>query len=204
MKDYIEDKGGERRFLSPEMRADDEGVIEGIAAVVNRTTDLGWFEERIAPGAFDDVLDNDVVALFNHDPNYPLARTTAKGEGKLELYLNDKGDLGYRFKVPNTQVGKDLQENVRAGLVSKSSFAFTIKEDTWKRGEGRDGNDVRIINKVERLYDVSPVTYPAYNDTSVAARSLEKIEEKEKEKRQAIEADRIEMDRIFFDLEIEG
>jgi len=186
MNDYIDKKNeaAERRYISPqiEIRSDEDGqTIEGIAAVVNSETDLGWFNERIAPGAFDSVLGGDTVALFNHDPNFPLARTTATEGGKLELYLTDKGDLGYRFKMPKTSLGRDLAENIRTGVVSKSSFAFTIEEDEWDYKRGQDANDVRTIKKIKRLYDVSPVTYPAYNDTSVAARSLEKAKQPEKE-----------------------
>lgn len=178
MKDYIQkrDEKAERRYISPqiEVRSEADGqTIEGIAAVVNSDTDLGWYTERIAPGAFDNVLKDDVAALFNHDPNFPLARTTAKDEGKLELFITKEGHLGYRYKSPNTSIGKDLAENIRTGIVQKSSFAFTIEEEEWKQHNDRNVPDVRTIKKIKRLYDVSPVTYPAYNDTSVAARSLE-------------------------------
>lgn len=187
MNDYIQkrDDSAERRYITPniEVRAEgDENIIEGVAAVVNRETDLGWFTERIEPGAFDSVMEDDVVALFNHDPNYPLARTSA---GNLELFLNDNGDLGYRFKVPNTTVGRDLAENIRSGVVSKSSFAFTIEEDEWEYKRGSGAGDLRKIKKLKRLYDVSPVTYPAYNDTSVAARSLENVKKPNEEFRKA-------------------
>ena len=180
-------KDKERRYIAPhmEIREEEDGsrMVEGVAAVVNSTTDLGWFEERIDKGAFDDVMNDDVVALFNHDQNLPLARTTATGDGKLELFLNDKGDLGYRFKTPNTQLGKDLAENIRNGVVTQSSFAFTIEDESWEfasRSNGLD-KDVRTIKKVKRLFDVSPVTYPAYADTSVAARSVEKALQPEKD-----------------------
>lgn len=181
-KDYIPEQA-ERRFFVPkiELRAMEEsGEVEGIAAVVERKTDLGWADEMIAKGAFDDVLGDDVVALFNHDPNYPLARTTATGDAKLDLFLNDNGDLGYRFKVSNTTAGKDLAENIRNGVINKSSFAFTVAEEEWQWADGKNERDLRVIKKLGRLYDVSPVTYPAYNDTSVAARSMESAHKTEK------------------------
>jgi HK97 family phage prohead protease len=188
MSDYIKkkDESAERRFInhSPQMEIREEGeerTIEGIAAVVNKETDLGWFVERIEPGAFDEVMKDDVVALFNHDPNLPLARTTGSGEGKLDIFLTDGGDLGYRFKIPNTTMGQDLAENIRNGVVSKSSFAFTIAEDTWDYSSDKEVPDRRTITKISRLFDVSPVTYPAYKDTDVAARSLERAQEPEKE-----------------------
>lgn len=178
-KDYIRkiDEKAERRFFDPhmEVRAEnDSRTIEGVAAVVGRSTNMGWYEEEIARGAFDDVLGDDVVALFNHDPNLPLARSTAKGDGKLEIFIGNQGDLMYRFKAPNTSVGNDLLENVRNEVINKSSFAFRIKEEEWIWGDREQKtNDKRIIKKMERLYDVSPVTYPAYADTSVAARSMD-------------------------------
>jgi uncharacterized protein len=176
-KDYIRkiDENAERRFFDPKMEVRSEGesrMIEGVAAVVGKTTNMGWYDEEIARGAFDDVLGDDVVALFNHDPNLPLARSTAKGDGKLEIFIGNQGDLMYRFKAPNTSIGNDLLENIKNEVINKSSFAFRIKEEDWIFGdEGKKVNDKRIIKKMERLYDVSPVTSPAYADTSVAARS---------------------------------
>jgi uncharacterized protein len=174
MKDYIlkQDESAERRFFNPQIEVRAEGdnqMIEGIAAVVDTETDLGWYREKISRGAFDSVMNDDVVALFNHDPNFPLART---GAG-LDLFLTEEGHLGYRYKTPNTTVGRDLAENIRTGVVSKSSFAFTIEQDEWREEKGNKIPDVRTITKLKRLYDVSPVTYPAYADTSVGARSLE-------------------------------
>lgn len=175
-EDYIKNIDGcERRFYSPqiEFRKDgEEGVIEGIAAVVNSRTDLGWFEEEIKAGAFDDVMNDDVVALFNHDPNYPLARST-NGKGTLSLFITKEGDLGYRFKTPDISYAKDLEVAIREGIISKSSFAFRIAEEKWTYAENETQKDLRSILKLERLYDVAPVTYPAYQDTSVAARSIE-------------------------------
>ncbi len=203
MKDYIEqrDKEAERRFTSPDIQvreADGNNVIEGIAAVVNSDTDLGWYTERIAPGAFDDVMKDDVVALFNHDPNFPLARTTAGEGGKLDLFLNKRGDLGYRFTAPNTSVGRDMIENIRTGVIAKSSFAFTIEKEEWTSNRGEGEQDIRTITKLKRLYDVSPVTYPAYNDTKVSARSWEKSQEPSKE----YLADKYAMDKDLRELDI--
>ena len=196
MTDYIEqrDSEAERRFTSPDIQVRKDGdsnVIEGIAAVVNSDTDMGYYTERIAPGAFDDVMKDDVVALFNHDPNFPLARTTATGEGNLELFLNKRGDLGYRFQTPNTSVGRDMIENIRTGIIAKSSFAFTIESQEWSSTRSDKEPNIRTITKMKRLYDVSPVTYPAYNTTSVAARSWEKAKEPNNE----YIADKIAMDK---------
>lgn len=185
-KDYISNiEGAERRFIAPkiEVRADgDDSIVEGIAAVVNKTTDLGWFEERIEKGAFDEVLKDDVRALFNHDPNFVLARSNG-GKGTLSLFITEGGDLGYRYKTPDRSFAKDLQDAIRTGDVSQSSFAFSIAEEKWEFANKENGRekDLRSITKIERLYDVAPVTYPAYADTSVAARSKESIEKPETE-----------------------
>ena len=164
----------EKRYFDIESRlTKDKGkdVVVGHAAVFNSLSeDLGGFREKIMPGAFDDVLKNDVRAYFNHDPNYLLGRTSA---GTLRLSVDEKG-LRYELDVPNTTAGRDLKENLRLGNITQSSFAFTIGRDgdSWERNE--DGADIRIINKVNRLYDVSPVSLPAYpsaNDLALAQRS---------------------------------
>lgn len=154
------------QYRQAEMRAEgDEMVVEGYAAVFNSTTDLGPFQERIAPGAFSDVLDDDVRLLINHD-GVPLARTA---NGTMDISQDDTG-LYYRATLSNTQAGRDLYEMIKRGDISESSFAFTIGH------ESRDENDVRVIEKVDRLIDVSPVTYSAYKAASVSARAEEKKE----------------------------
>lgn len=167
----------ERRFNpAPVMRVEGETrKIEGNAALFDTVADLGWMTEDIAPGAFDDVLNDDVRALFNHDPNYCLARSKG-GAGTLKLSAKVDG-LYYSFEYDEThpdhvKVGKGLER----GDITQSSFAFTIQDDEWSK---RDGKDHRRILKVKELFDVSPVTYPAYTDTSVALRT--KPEEKPEE-----------------------
>jgi hypothetical protein len=177
-KDYIQTiADAERRFVfapvTIDARADDNtdgpAIIEGYALKFNSQTTIGnHFREEIMPGSLDDVLNDDVRALFNHDPNFVLARSN-NGAGTLKLELDATG-LKYRFETPNVSYAKDLAENIRLGNVSQSSFAFGIDTQEW---EERDGDlPLRKITKFKRLYDVSPVTYPAYQDTSVAQRSL--------------------------------
>lgn len=134
----------------------DEMVIEGYAALYDAETNIGPFKETISRGAFDEVLQDDVRALLNHDPNYVLGRT---GAGTLELSLDDTG-LKYRIKLGEQQYAKDLYESVKRGDISQSSFAFTIKEQSWN-----EKRTVRSVDKVGMLLDVSPVTYPAYQQT---------------------------------------
>ena len=164
----------EKRFFEIETRIDKkEGrdVVVGHAAVFNSLSeDLGGFREKIMPNAFDDVLENDVRAYFNHDPNYLLGRVSA---GTLRLSVDEKG-LKYELDIPKTTAGRDLKENLKNGNITQSSFAFTLGKDgdSWERSE--DGSDLRIINKVDRLYDVSPVSLPAYpsaDNLALAVRS---------------------------------
>lgn len=146
--------------------------VEGYAAIFNSKTKIGgesWgYDEMIDPKAFDDAIDNsDCRALFNHDPNHLLARQSS---GTLTLSLDSKG-LKYAFEMPESRA--DLLEMMDRGDLKESSFAFTVKEEDWtseKTAEGR-WKYTRIIKRVEFLYDVSPVTYPAYTDTTVAKRS---------------------------------
>ena len=154
-------------------RAEDGRLVAGLAAVYNSRTNLGQFEEEIAPGAFDSAIGaSDARALFNHDPNHLLAR---QGSGTLSIE-DSKDGLRYEFNMPETSLGNDLLVLMERGDLNQSSFAFTIAEggQEWRK-EQRDGQDVHVrkITKVERLYDVSPVTYPAYQDTTVGKRAWE-------------------------------
>lgn len=191
-KDYIKNISdtAERRFFSSEVRTikrDDStdenspAVIEGYAAKFDSETVIGYyyqFREKIKKGAFDDVLNDDVRCLFNHNPNYVLARCS-EGKGTLTLSV-DKVGLKYSYETPDRQYARDLQNAIELGDISQSSFAFDIESETWTEVDGEI--PVREIIKFKRLYDVAPVTYPAYADTEVAKRShdayVEKINKK--------------------------
>tara|TARA_R100001163_G_scaffold8617_2_gene8467 strand:+ start:3704 stop:4957 length:1254 start_codon:yes stop_codon:yes gene_type:complete len=174
----IKNNNMEKRIFNIETRVEsnEEGkdVVVGHASVYNsRSNNLGGFYEYIEKGAFTDELiaKSDVRALINHDPNLILARSTS---GTLKLQADEKG-LRYEFDMPDTTYGKDLAISMKRGDISQSSFAFTVSEDQWDTDE--DGNNVRTITKIDQLYDVSPVTYPAYSqaesDLVVAKRGLE-------------------------------
>ena len=157
----------EQRAYDGEIKAAAESrTVEGYASVFNSMSEDLGFREVILPGAFSDVLDNDVRALYNHDSNYLLARTTS---GTLELKEDDKG-LYYRFEMPNTSYGNDMLELFRRGDLTQSSFGFTVEKDNWRM---EDGQQVRYIERVGSLFDVSPVVYPAYSQASSGLRSAE-------------------------------
>lgn len=149
-------------------------TVRGYAAVFNKKSEnFGYgdfqFFEIIEPGAFDDVLKDDVRALFNHDANLILARTKSK---TLRIGVDSTG-LWYEFEPADTQAGRDLRANLDRGDVDQSSFGFTMPADYSGEKWVREGKvTTRYIRKIARLYDVSPVTYPAYPDTEVSLRSL--------------------------------
>ena len=149
----------------------DKAVIEGHAAVFDkRSQNLGGFVEVVRRTAFTKTLQEaDVRALQNHDENLVLGRNIP---GTLELSIDDSG-LYYRIMPPDTSYANDLMVLLERGDVDQSSFQFTVEDDEWKEDE--EQRYIRTIKKIRRLYDVSPVTYPAYPDASVALRSLENI-----------------------------
>ena len=163
----------EIRDISPdlgELKLDDDDVkkLVGYATKYGNFYDLDWFKERIKEGAFDDVLEDDVRCLKNHDPNLILGRTAS---GTLQLKSNSLG-LKFENDIPNTGTGRDTAEEVRRGDISGCSFAFTAETDEWKYFE--DGRQPeRTIVKVGRLFDVGPVVYPANPKTSVIARDTD-------------------------------
>jgi len=172
----------ERRHIDvseeTEVRLSDEGrTVEGYAAVFGQPTMIGSVEEVVAHGAFDDRLTDDVVALFNHDQNMPLARSR-NGQGTLELKVDEHG-LYYRFKLGNQSYAKDLAESIKRGDVRGSSFGFVVREDDYEKKS--DGSYRRTIKRVARIADISPVVSPAYPQTSVKMRDMIAALEAEKE-----------------------
>lgn len=150
-------------------------IIEGYAAVFDEEALIGdeeWgFYERIAKGAFDGTNMKDVPLKYNHSDNVPiLARTRNKS---LELKVDDKG-LFIHAELLDTQDNIDMYKRIKAGLIDKMSFAFTVKAegDDWEKGK----IPKRTIKKFDRLFDVSVVDVPAYDGTSIYARSLEMCE----------------------------
>lgn len=162
----------ERRLIATELRAavDDDGKrsIAGYAAVFNRLSVVLWgFREEIAPGAFVASLDKDVRALWNHDTGQVLGRTT---NGSLRLAEDGTG-LAFELDLPDTQMGRDAYALIGRGDVSQMSFGFRMLPDgeEWRIDDA--GQYIRRLTGVD-LLEVSPVTFPAYPDTSVGTRSL--------------------------------
>jgi hypothetical protein len=171
----------ERRFVSiddVELRVaekEDGGrMISGYAARFNAwSEDLGGFRERLRPGAFAKALmGSDVRALYNHDSNnLPLGRVPRT----LRLMEDTRG-LRFECDLPDTQFAKDLAESIKRKDITGCSFSFRVGEngDEWRE---KDGVTSRTISEVQEMFDVGPVVFPAYQSTSVSARSVEKAKE---------------------------
>jgi len=162
----------ERRYFPvEELRAitDEAGLrhITGYAAVFNSLSeDLGYFREKIDPGAFAETINSDDIrALKNHNSDYVLGRNKS---GTLTLSEDQRG-LKIDVMPPDAQWARDLMVSIDRGDIDQMSFGFQTVSDRW---EIVDEKEVRTLMKV-RLFDVSPVTFPAYPDTEVGLRSLE-------------------------------
>lgn len=155
--------------------------VGGIAAVVNSVTDLGYFEEVILTGAFNEALakDYDIRCLFNHEADLILGRTKAD---TCRVFVNGDGNLEYTW-VPDYEnpTHMSVVRSIMRGDITQSSFAFTIKEQTWSESTKYGTMGKRTIKVIEDLYDVSPVTYPAYEDTEADARSIAQLRDQELE-----------------------
>lgn len=174
-----------RTMSKPEFRVTSESdakIIEGYFVRFNEPTSMGWFYEQIAPEALDNIGE-DIRALWNHDSNFPLARTT---NNTLTLEKREAGLWG-KIILPNTSYANDLYENIRTGVVDGCSFGFYITDEE----PTSYGNDEWLWTiKGLELIEVSPVTFPAYPTTSVEARGeVDRINE---ERRRIIERKKLE------------
>lgn len=151
-----------------EMRAEVTGnTLVGHAAIFNQTAKIGSHYERLTRSAFDEALvTSDARFLVNHDPSRLLGRQST---GTLKLATDDHG-LAFEVDLPDTQTAHDVKELVRRGDLDGGSFGFLPGEDKWEKAS--DGLQLRTHTSIARLLDTSIVTYPAYDGTEVALRSI--------------------------------
>jgi hypothetical protein len=158
----------------------DKNMLAGHAALYDSMSrDLGGFKETIKPGAFRRAIEEkqDVKALWNHDSGVVLGRTTS---GTLRIAEDDKG-LAIEIDLPNTTAAADLRELISRGDVDQMSFAFITRLDDWtERIVDNCRCVVRELQDVD-LFDVSPVTFPAYEETDIAVRSYEKKRQRDQD-----------------------
>lgn len=173
--------------LTIESRADGDNQpikIRGYAAIFDsETTIAGLFREVIRKGAFTRAINEkqDVRALVDHDPSKILGRTKS---GTLILREDSKG-LYVEIDPPETQIGIDTVASIKRGDIDQMSFGFIPKKTSWIEEADNPIKDLREILDVE-LFDVSVVTYPAYEDTEVSIRSAQEILEKEHPKKEEV------------------
>jgi uncharacterized protein len=153
---------------------DDERIVEGYFALYESETEL--FEgiyEIITKGAFDNTLNNDIRALWNHNTQFVLGRSK---NGSLQLKTDEKGLFG-TIRLPNTGYAEDLHELVKRGDIDQCSFGFNILDEDLE--ELANGGYRWRINEID-LHEISVVTFPAYENTTVQARAkqVEQIEQR--------------------------
>lgn len=168
-----------------------DDVVEGYALKFGTLSEkLGNFVETIDKRALEGVDLSDVRMFLNHDSSKLLARTASN---TLTLTVDDIG-LKFRAMLPNTSDGRDALELVKRGDLNQCSFGFTVAKDAW--GKHQDTN-LRSIQKIGKLFEISLVSIPAYKDTdvSVANRSLEKVQEQN-----AMQKRKLEMELELMDL----
>lgn len=155
--------------LRVDRAADKPPKIVGHAAVFNQLSeDLGGFREQIAPGAFEEAIKtDDVRALWNHNPDHILGRNRSK---TLSLAEDARG-LFIEIEPPDTQIARDLMVSMERGDITQMSFGFSVRPNGQDWAKDDDGRVIRTLKRL-RLFDVSPVTFPAYPQTDVAVRSM--------------------------------
>lgn len=165
--------------FSMETRADSDnkGVIEGRAIVYDSPTDLGFFTEVIEKDALKNTNMKDVRLLVNHDTSMiPLARSRNNNENStLQLIPDDKGlRMKAKLDIENNSDARNLYSAIERGDITGMSFMFTIKGESWE-DEDTD-HPTRRITDIEQVFEVSAVTFPAYEDTEINARCKEELE----------------------------
>ncbi len=142
--------------------------LSGFAALYENEVNIAnYFIEKIARGAFAEVIKKtDTRLLFNHDANHIFGRTSSKS---LRLYETYRGLFFWGDLLPNDIASDALFARVGRGDISGCSFAFSDVEDDWELPKNHNELPKRTIIKISQLYDVGPVTYPAYPQTSVQA-----------------------------------
>ena len=153
---------------------DESPVLEGYAARFDDWTQIGgdcWgFMESIAPGAFARSLEeDDVLSFFNHDSNLVLGRKSAK----TATFEEDKKGLRTVIYPPDTAAGRDVVTNVKLRNVTGMSFMFQTRKDEWTEPAKKGELPKRRLLDV-RLFEAGPVTFPAYEATSISARDRAK------------------------------
>lgn len=163
-----------KEIRATEEESGEKMIVEGYAIVFDEPTDLGYIEV-IERGALDNCDMSDVCMKYNHeDTTLIMARTRNKS---LQLSVDDHG-LKIYAELIDTTSNRDIYKSIQAGLLDKMSFAFIVSDANW---DTIDGQDVRKITGIAKLFDVSVVDVPAYDQTEIYARSKQVAEAEQEE-----------------------
>ena len=166
--------------MSFETREDEEegkGIVEGMAIVYNSKTDIGWFDEIIEQNALEHTDMKDVRMLVNHDTSMiPLARSRNNTSNSTLQLIKDLNGLRIRAKldIENNADAKSLYSAIKRGDISSMSFMFEVDGEAWE--DEMSDHPLRRITSISKIYEVSAVTFPAYEQTEINARSKEELE----------------------------
>lgn len=175
-------KNIERRMYNFEVRSErtesGEAILTGKPIVFGRVTDLGFFDEMIAPGAIDESAMKDVRFLVNHNERMiPLARSRNNNENStMKLSVDNEGmNIDWvRLDVERNATARELESAVDRGDLDGMSFMFNVEADEWQNLES--DHPLRIIKRISNIYEVSAVTFPAYEDTEINVRNKEALD----------------------------
>ena len=182
----------EIRTFDFEVRAEENErgkTLTGVPIVFNARSNLGWYDEIIESGALDDTDLKDVRFLVNHNTDMiPLARSRNNNENStMQMTVGDEGmAIRVDLDTENNADAKALYSAVSRGDISGMSFMFTVDGDSWEDMESE--HPTRVIRKIDRVFEVSAVTFPAYAQTSIQARGLSETLESAKDSLESAKA----------------
>ena len=164
-------------FETREAEDEGKGIVEGMAIVYNSRTDIGWFDEIIEQNALEHTDMKDVRMLVNHDTSMiPLARSRNNTSNSTLQLIKDINGLKIRAKldIENNADAKSLYSAIKRGDISSMSFMFEVDGEAWE--DEMSDHPLRRITSISKIYEVSAVTFPAYEQTEINARSKEELE----------------------------
>lgn len=158
----------------PDTEEEKTMVVEGYASTFNEPYELYHdgevrILEQVDPNAFDEADMSDVIFQYDH-----RGRVFARmSNGTLDVNPDEHG-LAIRADLGGTDIGRQLYEEIRGGYTTKMSYGYTVAADRWDETRGEDGvlNEIRTITKISKVYDVSAVSLPANDGTSITVRNL--------------------------------
>lgn len=185
----------EIRAFSFDVRAEENeehgSMLTGQPIVFGARTNLGWYDEIIADGALDETDLKDVRFLVNHNTDMiPLARSRNNNENStMQMMVVPTQGMFIRVDMDteNNSEAKSLYSAVERGDIDGMSFMFTVDEDSWEDIDS--DHPTRTIRKISRVFEVSAVTFPAYEQTSISARGLSEALDSARESLESVKAE---------------